>query len=336
MAALKSERAVRPRTSTSRRGQVDGQSVSGWRSPPVGPPGGSPDGEARDGPPHGTPELFESARPRASSPHLVFDNSSPDLQLSRVVELEIIPRLLMLHGFADGRPVRAAESGLVVGEENVRTLSRLLAEGDALSGGQYVLALLDAGAERESVLLDLLCPCARFLGEQWNADVYTFAEVTIAMWRLQRILDDQRGTPVPAPRDSGSRRSPRLLMCTVPGAQHSFGALVAAELFREQGWEVVCEPGATLAELQAQAAASFFDVIGMSVGADSQVRAAADAILRLRIASAHPSPLMVVGGPLASLHADLDERCGADMVSCSVQEVVDAVHRSTRRGVMNG
>ncbi|MFX8024223.1 B12-binding domain-containing protein, partial [Acinetobacter baumannii] len=70
-------------------------------------------------------------------------------------------------------------------DEHVHTLARLAVEGDADSASSYVRALLDAGASQEQVFLDLLAPCARWMGELWEQDRFDFSQVTIGLWRLQ-------------------------------------------------------------------------------------------------------------------------------------------------------
>jgi methanogenic corrinoid protein MtbC1 len=283
-------------------------------------------------------DLFGPAPPRSSarpSPQLVSDNGTAEGLLSRVVELEIVPRLLMLHGQGLDTFAREREPALSIRDENVRTLACLVVEGDATSGNQYVQALIDSGASREAVLLDLLCPCARLLGELWDNDVYTFSEVTIGMWRLQRVLDDHRRSP---PGESRPLRilPRRMLMITMPGAQHTFGALMAASLFRAQGWDMMCDPGASLGELIGLVTSSRFDVIGVSISGDTEIAPAASAILTLRRASANPRVVTMVGGPMASQHADLDRLCGADLMATDAKEAIAATLRLTRNDVLTG
>ena len=120
--------------------------------------------------------------------------------------------------------------------DHVHTLAHLAAEGDSESASRYVRALLDAGALHEDVFLDLLAPCARWLGEMWEDDSYDFSQVTIGLWRLQRVLHEHgsRFNQVARP-DADSHRA---LMGAVPGAQHTFGVVMAAEFFSRAGWDV--------------------------------------------------------------------------------------------------
>lgn len=269
-------------------------------------------------------------RPRLSTPHLVASNTSQDLQLSRIVELEIIPRLMLMHSAQPLRE-RPPMPVLLLTTEHVHTLGHLSVEGDADSASGYVRALLDAGATQEQVFLDLLAPCARWLGELWEDDRFDFSQVTIGLWRLQRVLHEQgsRFSPVSRP-DADSRRA---LMAAVPGAQHTFGVVMAAEFFSRAGWDVECEPKANWAELQGRLTVDWFDMFGLSVATGDSIPHIASAILDMREASANPTIFVMVGGPMAALMPDLAQLCGADSMACDACSAVAAANSGVSRGV---
>lgn len=263
---------------------------------------------------------FDADWPRQSSPHLVASNSPQDLQLSRVVELEIIPRLMLMHS---GQPLRERLPlpVLVLTDEHVHTLARLSAEGDADSAGSYVRALLDAGASQDQVFLDLLAPCARWLGQLWEEDRYNFSQVTIALWRLQQVLHEQGSRFNSLSRPASD--SHRALLAAVPGAQHTFGVVMAAEFFSRAGWDVECEPKPSWPELQARLSGSWFDMFGLSISTGDSIPRVASAILDMREASANPLIFVMVGGPMAALMPDLAALCGADAMASDARSAVE-------------
>ena len=269
-------------------------------------------------------------RPRLGAPHLVASNTPQDLQLSRIVELEIIPRLMLMHS---AQPLRERPllPVLVLTTEHVHTLAHLAAEGDAESASSYVRALADAGASQEQVFLDLLAPCARWLGELWEDDRYDFSQVTIGLWRLQRVLHEQgsRFNPVSRP-DADSHRA---LMAAVPGAQHTFGVVMAAEFFTRAGWDVACEPQASWSDLQARLTGNWFDMFGLSIATGDSIPHVASAILDMREASANPTIFVMVGGPMAAQMPELAQLCGADSMACDACSAVEAANNGVRRGV---
>ncbi len=265
----------------------------------------------------------ERDRPRPSVPRLVSSNTSHDMQLTRIVELEIIPRLMLMHSTQPPRE-RAPMPALVLTEEHVHTLARMAAEGDGESTSTYVRALLDNGASQEQVFLDLLAPCARWLGERWEDDTYDFSQVTIGLWRLQRVLHEQsrRSTPIARP-DTSIHRA---LMAAVPGAQHTFGVVMAAEFFGRAGWDVECEAKATWAGLQSQLSRNWFDMFGLSVATGDSIAHVASAILDMREASANPRIFVMVGGPMAAQMPDLAALCGADAMASDAAAAVQAAN----------
>lgn len=274
----------------------------------------------------------EGDRQRPSPPRLVASNSSQDLQLSRIVELEIIPRLMLMHS-THPLPDRPRMPALTITSDQVAALASLAAEGAPESAANYVRALLDAGASQEQVFLDLLAPCARLMGEMWEDDQFDFSQVTIGLWRLQRVLHEhgERTARLAKP-DAESHRA---LMAAVPGSQHTFGVVMAAEFFSRAGWDVDCEPKASWAELQDLVTGQWFDMFGLSISVDDSIPMVASAILDIREASANPTLFVMVGGPMAAQEPNLAQFCGADAGSCEATEAValanGAVSRIVRR-----
>lgn len=265
----------------------------------------------------------EDERPRLASPHLVSSNTAQDMQLSRIVELEIIPRLMLMHS-AQPLQVRPPRPALTLTPEHVHTLGRLAAEGDADSASSYVRALMDAGATQEQVFLDLLAPCARWLGEMWEDDRYDFSQVTIGLWRLQRVLHEQgsRFNQVARP-DAESHRA---LLAAVPGAQHTFGVVMAAEFFSRAGWDVECEPKASWTDLQTRLTHNWFDMFGLSIATGDSIPHVASAILDMREVSANREVFVMVGGPMAAQLPELAALCGADAMASEACSAVDAAN----------
>jgi len=106
--------------------------------------------------------------------------------LCGVLEGEIIPRLLLAHYDFDG----VSEHGwpeFIVGEEEVGELTRLLFAADFTVSSAYVAAIRSQGVPVGSLYISLLAPAARLIGELWRADRYQFAEVSLALSRLQQL-----------------------------------------------------------------------------------------------------------------------------------------------------
>lgn len=265
-----------------------------------------------------------SARSAHGPPHLVAVNATQEVQLARVIELEIIPRLMLMHA-AKASPNHPQSKTVRLTEQHVEALVKLAVGADAASASSYVRALVDAGAELEDVFLDLLAPCARRLGELWEEDAFDFTQVTIGLWRLQELLYEQSNRFL-APSGPG-QEGLRTLLAAVPGAQHTFGVTMVAELFSRAGWDVRCENRCEWNDLDRVLGREWFDMFGLSVATSDSIVHVASAILRLRQASVNPHIFVMVGGPMASIHADLAQLCGADAMAV---EAASGVELATR------
>lgn len=250
-------------------------------------------------------------------------------QLSRVVEVDIIPRLLLLHRV----PLRPLPPGPAasISDDEVQALADLAVNGTPEATEAFVLHLVRQGASHEQVLLELLAPAARWMGRLWEEDIYSFSQVTIGLWRLQRVLHEL-AHPVAAAAHAGADGR-RVLLAAVPGSQHTFGVAMAAEFFTRAGWDVTCEPCVSWADLRSRVADRWFDVFGLSVSASHSVTQAASGILDIRRAAANPQLFVMVGGPMASVMPDLGQRCGADAMARDAPAAVAAANASLRRGV---
>lgn len=252
--------------------------------------------------------------------------NSPPCPLSNIIELEIIPRLLLIQR----SPLPdVGRSEVVLTEAHVQQLAELAVGPDADAAARQVHALMTEGANSAQILLDLLTPCARWMGQLWEDDVYDFSTVTIGLWRLQRILHDLAQRP--AATSPFGRHARRALLAVVPGAQHTFGVAMAAEFFSRAGWDVACEPRASWTALRSQLAGQWFDLFGLSVSTSDSIQRAASAILDIRRAAANPRLFVMVGGPMAAQMPDLARLCGADAQSSDAVTAVEMANASLHR-----
>ncbi|MDJ0683255.1 MAG: cobalamin B12-binding domain-containing protein [Alphaproteobacteria bacterium] len=163
----------------------------------------------------------------------------------------------------------------------------------------------------------LLTPAAEELGRRWEDDTLDFARVTIAMTRLQHVLNDlsmREGGHSIAQGPSPSKGA--ILVTTPLGEQHVFGANMVAEFFRRAGWEVVrIEPNLALDIVSNQ----HFDIIGLSGSTEDRARAVGGFVRALRNQSRNRNVQVLFGGaaldPSVSSLADLADGYAADGAS---------------------
>jgi methanogenic corrinoid protein MtbC1 len=238
------------------------------------------------------------ARPRFRPTAL---SSRRRARLERFVEAEILPVLLGAHPAA--APPR--ESPTVAQEALLHALLAVDSEAAATFERVWTTRLSDA-----RLMLDVLAPAARRLGEMWEEDSCDFFAVTQAVGRLQSLLARLQLRQQPR-----RRADPTMLLLTAPDETHAFGADMAAELFRREGWRVERGDASRLDRL----AERHFDALGVSCGCDRAYAALPD-FLKAARALAHPDRLaIVVGGALFSASPALAGELGADFAATDME-----------------
>jgi len=253
--------------------------------------------------------------------------------LSRLIEGEIIPRLMMAHFTEMSAPAPAVAETLISLEDlEAFTALVLQAEADILI--RHVGSLLGRGIGFEMVLVDLLAPTARRLGAMWDDDRCDFVEVTMALWRLQEVVHEmatlQHGNHSARP---GSRRA---LFAPMPGDQHSFGTVMIDDIFRREGWQTDRMIAVDSPDLVHQAAEHWYDLIGLTVSCDCHIGALRSLIASLRGVSKNPNVCVMLGGRIFSADPDLATHVGADGTAGDARNaprVADDLVRERERAV---
>lgn len=212
----------------------------------------------------------------------------------------IIPRLLLAHRME--APMREAPRG-TRGPPTTAEVEQLVesaAAQDYHSGLDQVDARLREGLAIESVLLDWISAAARLLGEQWMSDERTFAEVTLGMGTLHRILAALRHRLSPPLSHRGL-----VVLTAAPGEQHTLAIHVLGDLLKLAGWETVVEPSPAEEELIAMVSCESVTMVGISVSSLDLVEGVSRLVTRLRKVSANPDVAIMLGGAV-----DLSEEAG--------------------------
>lgn len=247
------------------------------------------------------------------------ETASPDA-LARIIESDIIPRLLLAHRDYDSfvaapmQPAAAIPPGFAdqfAAATLTEEVAPLLARAEALMAG---------GIDVETIYLELLAPAARRLGSWWDEDACDFVDVTMGLWRLQEIVHALSALiPGMGPREGADRRA---LFAPAPGEQHGLGAIIVEEFFRRAGWQTWSAPALDEDELVALAAGRPFDVIGLTVSIDRHLATLPRTIAAVRRASRNPAVLVMVGGRVFTDRPDLAGAVGADATAADAQLAV--------------
>ena len=256
---------------------------------------------------------------RADAQRTLYASTAPGpthASLARALEAEIIPRLVLAHQREEGPSGAGVPAGLVmgrIGATDVDAFVRSVVAGDTAGDVRLVEALRSAGVSLETLCMELLTPAARRLGDLWSADLCDFAQITIALWRLQQLLREfgPRFPAAIASRDSGLRA----LLVPAPGEEHTLGLAMVTEFFRRAGWRVAGSPPASVDELRQMAGADWFDVAGMAISCNARLPLLTQSIRAIRRASRNPDIRILVGGPMFAQRPELVALAGADATS---------------------
>lgn len=229
--------------------------------------------------------------------------------LSQAIEHEIIPRLMLAHRAPDECLSSIAATESPVSAEDVQAFAKLVLAPDENVAQACIEAMRLRGISVETIYLDLLAPVARYLGEQWELDLCDFTEVTIGLGRLQQVLRELS----PAFGQTNHQTSGRsVLLLPGPGEQHTFGLVMVAEFFRRAGWDVGGGPWEAGADPVLMVQREWFDVVGFSLGNETQVDELAACIARVRAAALNKSICIIVGGPIFIEHPEFVAYVNAD------------------------
>lgn len=236
--------------------------------------------------------------------------------LARVVQAEIIPRLMLAH-----RQEPEVPCGNILPDVDqivAFTALMLAPAGDDLEG--RLAELMATGLASDTLLLDLLAPTARHLGTLWEEDLCDFVEVTRAMGRLQRIMHEitRRLGSEPEVQRAGHR----ILLLPCPGDSHSFGLTVVERFFHEAGWNVTCAVSDGSDDLLARVRDGWFDVVGFSLACEILLPRMAETVVALRRHSRNPAIRVMVGGPAFVANPDGVRQVGADATAGDARQAL--------------
>lgn len=198
--------------------------------------------------------------------------------------------------------------------DDVEQLADLLLRAPDAACLNFVQRLLDSGLTFEAVLVHLLAPATRRVGEAWVDDRVGFLEASIAYGRVQQLL--RRLAQEAGPASGEAIRVGRVLLSVPEGEQHTLGLFTVAEVLLRDGWEVVVgrpvleAPPATLVH------GEWFDAVLFSAAHERHAGGLKREIAQVRRRSRNPELVVVIGGHLAASHPDAWRDVGADAPGC--------------------
>ena len=257
-------------------------------------------------PQHPTPALTLAA----SQPLANFTNPIVDL-----IENAVVPRVVEAHR---GEPAPAQTSDRWHNE--AISFAALAIDADADELLKRLDVMLTSGTEIEAILINILAPAARRLGEMWEQDDCDFVDVTMGLWRLQEVVRELSArVPVKAGRPDGGYRG---VFSAMPGEQHNFGTIVVEDIFRRAGWSTELLLDGQQGALLNAVATERFDLVGLTVSLDVHTERLPSLILAIRSVSRNPRLCILLGGRVLMDDPQLAIRVGADGTAADAQQAV--------------
>ena len=265
--------------------------------------------------------------------------------LSRIIESQIIPRLMLAHRAAQGTSPLPAVDVQAPGIDTIAEFADIVVSNNVSVAAAFVEAQRAGGMSLESVYIDLLSPTARHLGYLWENDLCDFTEVTAGLWRLQQLLhelspafqgdaagDYNAQTSLGASRPKLARRA---LLLPAPGDQHTFGLFMVSEFFRRADWDVWGELPVSVEQLINLVQEERFDMVGFSVGSELKLDELKFAIRAVRLESRNKNIKVMVGGPIFVAHPEYVDLVGADMTAADGRDAVMFAEQLVARAEMS-
>lgn len=188
---------------------------------------------------------------------------------------------------------------------------------DPDAAARHLSALQARGVSPAALYAGWLAAAARELGRRWDEDELGFADVTLGMTRLQRLLREL-GPAFVGPGRGGAANAPLAFVMAAPGERHIFGPVMFADQLRRIGWQVRLDVSGDPAACLAMAREAGPDAIGISAGSRVVVSRLASLVTRLRRAA--PGARIVLGGALGRDDPEAGRRSGVDATADSAQE----------------
>jgi methanogenic corrinoid protein MtbC1 len=253
--------------------------------------------------------------PQRAGSGLQWAESRSSTNLPKLVTTQVVPRIVMTRSRAAEKPA-AAKIVTAFSLRDIAKFAKLTLRPDSRPMAVFVERAVAKGLPLEEIYLQLLQPTARYLGTQWELDVYDFATVTLGMCQLHLLVRDFG----PSFQSSLKRQQAvrHALLTTSEGEQHSFGLAMVGEFLRRDGWIVTSGPFTSKNGLGTALRSEAFALVGFSLSCDKGLDRLAGQIRTVRQCS--PNAWVMVGGRVFLDRPDLVARIGADATGSDARQ----------------
>jgi methanogenic corrinoid protein MtbC1 len=258
-------------------------------------------------------------------PSFMTANADADhrADLLATLEHEIIPKLAVAHRLVESGPATCDDARPPPTQAEIEEFARIAVTRQLSTALQFIETIVGQGLSIETVLLQLVTPAARLLGEQWEDDTTSFADVTFGLATIQQVVH-VLGPDFSA---QGVTRG-EVVLLSPQAEQHSLGIYIMREFLVRAGWNVRVAPSISATELTELVRSEPIDMVGISVSNLALVDSVRSMVRSVRAASKNPDVLVLLGGAAGAECADGE--LGATFCS-EPREAVRWLESSVRR-----
>ncbi len=269
-------------------------------------------------------KLIPSPRPERSTKE----------QLAKVIEREIIPRLLQANRPSPSAPAYEAplpakqDAGptMTLDGSVVEAFTWSILERTSERMNKYVDNLLRDGVNAEQIYAQVIAPSAFLLIDLWAKDGISYVEVTVSLNRLQQLC---RSLSDELPYNGNGQTYARsALFAPSPGGQHTFGLYLMEEWFRWSGWRTWVELETDNDDVGAKARCQWFDAVCLNVTREADIDAVSATIDIVRRVSRNRDLYVLAYGGLCVERPSLVNTIGAHAAASNANEALRIIDRA--------
>ena len=205
-------------------------------------------------------------------------------------------------------------------EEEINKLTNLLLDSKEGSFELAITVLKTHGASIDYIVLELIPEIARRFGKQWEDDSLSFAEVSMGVSKLERVI--HKLDYLFQANQLDRQQNKAIFISGFPGSQHSLGTLIFANFLTFSGWQVHRPNQVNIDSIVYGVSSKMLQAIAISISTNQQLEQLPSLIDLLRQKSQNSKIIVLVGGPLYNRAPEAFNHIQADVKAFTPEESV--------------
>lgn len=181
------------------------------------------------------------------------------------------------------------------------------------------------GMPIDYIVLELIPAIARKLGKEWEEDTLSFADVSIGVSKLERVI--YKLDYLFQANQLERQQNKSIFISTCPGSQHSLGALIFSNFLTFSGWKVYRPKQADIESITYGIMSKEHQALAISVSTNEQLEQLPKLIDLLREKSKNPGIIVLIGGPLYNKSPNEFDHIQADIKAFTPEESVQKLEQ---------